>query len=88
MTTINREGSTDAPALEETPLYNRLIETAERKEEISKFGFKVKCAQCHVQQVSVFDKLYVFAFERCPDCTPAHELEAQGEAIFKIVGSE
>jgi len=68
------------------PIHTGLLEAAEKRKEICKFGFVVNCPQCHVKQISAYDKIYTFAYQRCVDCTPADELEAFSDAIFQIVG--
>lgn len=67
------------------PIHKGLLEAAAKKSEICHYGFVVNCPKCHVKQISAYDKLFAFAYQQCVDCTPENELEAMGDAIFKIL---
>jgi len=73
--------------LELLKIHAGLLEDAEKRHEICPYGFVVKCPQCHVKQISAYDKIYTFAYQRCVDCTPENELEMYSDAVFKVVGA-
>jgi len=79
--------SVDEIPAELKPIHKGLLEAAAKKSEICHWGFVVNCPRCHERQFSAYDKIYTFAYHQCVDCTPARDVEAMGDAIFKIVGA-
>lgn len=69
-------------------LYKNLVECGERAREICKHDFVVVCPKCKEKQFSAFDKLFTFAYTVCLTCQPdTEDVEAMGNAIFKIAGT-
>ena len=67
-----------------------LITLAERRDEINTFEHKVYCSNCGDLQYSLFDKLWVSAFDVCwPKCSDITEKEAErrGNNLFEIIGT-
>jgi hypothetical protein len=67
-----------------------LIELAKRRDEINTFEYKVHCANCGDLQYSLFDKLWVSAFDTCwPKCSDITEEESErrGNNLFAIIGN-
>jgi ribosomal protein S27E len=67
-----------------------LIELAKRRDEINAFSYKVHCANCGNLQYSLFDKLWVSAFDNCwPKCSDItlEESVMRGNNIFEIIGT-
>ena len=64
---------------------NKIIEAAEKLDEIRKFDYLVHCPLCSEKQFSLFDKLYTYAYGKCVDCSTSDELERLGENIFTIL---
>jgi hypothetical protein len=63
----------------------RLIEAAQKSKEIMARQ-DVFCPRCNQKQFSPFDKLYVFAYEMCYDCTPDEHNIDYSDNIFEIIG--
>ncbi|MCK5605674.1 hypothetical protein KAR91_27515 [Candidatus Pacearchaeota archaeon] len=63
---------------------NNIIAVAENKDKILE-KLTCHCPKCNDELYSVFDRLYIAAFDLCIICTPDSELEENGNMIAQIL---